>query len=80
MCLTFGKGRLLHRWWYVLPSGVVEISLTYVVFVLPLAALAIQCLDLFISTVIKAEVYIISRSKELGGVRKKQAKIQDCLE
>lgn len=44
-----------------------------------LAAIAIQCLDLFIRAIIKAEVYVCGRGKKSGGRRKEQSKIQECL-
>lgn len=41
-----------------------------------LAAVAIQCLDLLIRAIIKAEVYVYGRGKKSGGRRKEQSKIQ----
>lgn len=51
----------------------------YVTFLVKLAAVAIQCLDLFIRAVIKTEVYVYGWGKKSGIGRKEQSKIQDCL-
>lgn len=55
-------------------GGMGDVMSIYVTFLVKLAAVAIQCLDLFIKPVIKKEVYMYGWGGKSGVGRKEQSK------